>query len=53
MRRKRYRSKLTDAEKDKIIALAEQGIAQKYIAERFNVSKSTVYRVIKEKRNEG
>lgn len=41
---------LTSKQKAKIVSLAEQGITQKYIGERFDVSAQTVLSVIKNHR---
>lgn len=49
---KRYH-KLTDADGDKILLLAEQGVKRRYIAERFDITSTTVRNIInKSKRKE-
>lgn len=39
---------LTEVQKDKFVLLSKQGITQKHIGERFDVSTTTAWRIIRE-----
>ena len=46
MRHKRYH-KLTDKQRAKVLQLVEQGIHIRYIAERFDITQTTVNDIVK------